>query len=300
MYTSGGPVLRMIDDGLVLGFDPRVGSLSPSADDRPSTRRARGKVQVAIRRFAPLAVLLMLVALAYASGLHRDVSFESLVRNRSAIDRFIGQNQLAAMASFIALYVAVVGLSLPGGAILTVTGGFLFGSILGATASWLGALGGATIIFLIARSAAGEWLTRCAGSFAANLAAGFRADAFNYLLFLRLVPFPFWLVNLAPALFGVRLSTFIAATAIGMIPATVTFAVFGAGLDSVIDVQAAQYAICMAGGQNNCNVDLGLSNVLTPMLIAAFAAIGALALVPVLARRFFGRKLPAGVPLDKL
>ena len=53
------------------------------------------------------------------------------------------------------------------------------------------------------------------------------------------MPFPFWLVNLAPALFGVRLSTFVAATAIGILPATLTFAVFGAGLDSVIAAQEA-------------------------------------------------------------
>ena len=108
------------------------------------------------------------------------------------------------------------------------------------------------MIFLIARSALGEWLTRRAGPFAAKLAEGFRADAFSYLLFLRLVPFPFWLVNLAPALFGVRLSTFIAASAIGIIPATVTFAVFGAGLDSIIAAQEPQYNACLAAGRGDC------------------------------------------------
>jgi uncharacterized membrane protein YdjX (TVP38/TMEM64 family) len=241
-----------------------------------------------------------LIGLAYAVGVHRDISFETLIRNRTAIDRFIGEHELAAVVSFIALYVAVVGLSLPGGAILTVTGGFLFGAAVGAAASCLGAVSGATVIFLIARSAAGEWLTRRAGPIAAKLAAGFRADAFNYLLFLRLVPFPFWLVNLAPALFGVRLGTFVAATAIGIVPATVTFAMFGAGLDSIIDVQEAQYAACLAAGQKDCSVDFDLSNVLTPTLIAALAAIGALALVPVLARRLLGRKLPTGVPFKKL
>ena len=105
----------------------------------------------------------------------------------------------------MALYIAVIGLSLPGGAIMTVTGGFLFGPVVGTIAALVGALAGATVIFLIARSACGEWLTRRAGPFAAKLAEGFRADAFSYLLFLRLVPFPFWLINLAPALFGVRL-----------------------------------------------------------------------------------------------
>jgi uncharacterized membrane protein YdjX (TVP38/TMEM64 family) len=223
-----------------------------------------------------------------------------LIRNRAAIDRFIADNEIAAVLSFIALYVAVVGLSLPGGAILTVTGGFLFGSWLGAGASCLGALAGATIIFLVARSAAGEWLTRRAGPLTAKLATGFRADAFNYLLFLRLVPFPFWLVNLAAALFNVRLGTFLTATAIGILPATVAFAVFGAGLDIVIGAQEAQHNACITAGRNDCTVDFGLANVLTPTLIAALAAIGALALVPVLARRFLGYRIPVGVPSKKL
>ena len=151
-------------------------------------------------------------------------------------------------------------------------------------------------MFLIARSAIGEFLTRRAGPFAARLAEGFRADAFNYLLFLRLVPFPFWLVNLAPALFGVRLSTFVAATAIGILPATVTFAVFGAGLGTVMAAQEAQYSACLAAGRNDCSVDFDASNVLTPTLLAALVALGVLALVPVLARRLWGRRMSAGVP----
>jgi uncharacterized membrane protein YdjX (TVP38/TMEM64 family) len=245
-------------------------------------------------------VVLGLIILAYVFGLHREISFETLVRDRAMIDRFIAENEIAAVLGFILVYVAVVGLSLPGGAILTVTGGFLFGWVIGAAAACIGALGGAAIIFLIARDAARDWFIRRGGPVVAKLAAGFRADAFNYLLFLRLVPFPFWLVNLAPALLGVRLGTFLGATAIGIIPATVAFAIFGAGLDSVISAQEEQYRACLAAGRTHCSVDLGLSNVLTPTLVAALAAIGVLALVPVLARRFLGRKLPAGVPSDKL
>jgi uncharacterized membrane protein YdjX (TVP38/TMEM64 family) len=282
--------------------------VSTPADDRRTPARApdrggeREAVQPrpAIRRFAPLIVIAALVALAYGLGLHRHISIEILVRNRTAIDQFIAQHGVAAVAGYIALYIAVVGLSLPGGAIMTVTGGFLFGPAVGAAAAIAGALAGAVAIFLIARSAAGEWLTRRAGPFAAKLAEGFRADAFSYLLFLRLTPFPFWLVNLAPALFGVRLSTFIAATAIGILPATVTFAVFGAGLDSVISMQEHQYNVCLAVGRADCRVDFDLSHVLTPTLICALAALGLLALIPAAARRIWGRKLTAGVPPKRI
>jgi uncharacterized membrane protein YdjX (TVP38/TMEM64 family) len=253
-----------------------------------------------LRQFAPVIVVLLLLGLAYGLDLQRELSFETLIRNRAEIDRLIAQHAVAAVAGYFALYVAVVSLSLPGGAILTVTGGFLFGPLLGSIAAGLGAIAGATVIFLIARTAAGEFLTRRAGPLAARLAEGFRADAFNYLLFLRLVPFPFWLINLAPALFGVRLSTFVAATAIGILPATVTFAVFGAGLDSVISAQEAQYNACLAARRADCSVDFDLSHVLTPTLVGALAALGALALVPVFARRIWGPKVGTGVPSNRL
>jgi len=270
------------------------------ADDLRSPSRAPGQRGSALRRWLPFVVLVALVGLAYALQLHRDISFETLLWNRHEIDRFVAEHSAAAVIGFIVLYIAAVSLSLPGGAILTVTGGFLFGPVVGSVAACVGALAGATVIFLIARSALGEFVTRRAGPFAARFAEGFRADAFNYLLFLRLVPFPFWLVNLASALLGVRLRTYVAATAIGIIPATVTFAIFGAGLDSVMAAQESGYKACIAAGRPDCSVDFDLSNVLTPTLIAALVALGALALVPVLARRFLGRKLNAGAPSKKI
>lgn len=273
--------------------------MTSPADDPKTPGAQPGRGRIALRRYLPLAVVVVLIGIAYALGLHRDISFETLVRHRAEIDEFIARHGLAAVAGYIALYIAVVSLSLPGGAILTVTGGFLFGPVVGSIAAVLGALGGATIIFLIARSAAGEFLTRRAGPFAAKLAAGFQADAFNYLLFLRLVPFPFWLVNLAPALFGVKLSTYVAATAIGMLPATVTFAVIGAGLGTVMNAQEAQYKACLAAGRIDCSVNFDLPHVLTPTLLGALVAFGVLALIPVFARRIWGRRLNIGVPTKK-
>jgi uncharacterized membrane protein YdjX (TVP38/TMEM64 family) len=260
------------------------------AGNRRSSAQAPGPGSHAVRRFLPAVVIIALIVLAFGLGLHREVSFETLIRNRAAIDHFILQHRVAAIAGYIAVYIAVVSLSLPGGAILTVIGGFLFGAVVGSIAAALGALAGATIIFLIARSAVGEFLTRRAGPLAAKLAEGFRADAFSYLLFLRLVPFPFWLVNLAPALFDVRLSTYVAATAIGILPATVIISVLGAGLDSVFALQEAQYNSCLAAGRANCSVNFDVSHVLTPALLGALAALGLLALIPLLVRRIWGRK----------
>ena len=131
----------------------------------------------------------------------------------------------------------------------------LFGVMIGGAAAAIGGTIGAICIFLIAKSAFGEHLIRRAGPRAAKLADRFRADAFNYLLFLRLVPlFPFWLVNLVPAFAGVRLKTFAAATAIGILPATFVFAFLGASLENVIAAELAEFQVCLAAGREDSEV----------------------------------------------
>jgi uncharacterized membrane protein YdjX (TVP38/TMEM64 family) len=245
------------------------------------------------RRVLPLAAVGALLIVVYVMGWHRELSLETLIRHRTAIDGFIAAHRLVAILAFIGFYIMVAALSIPAGAWLTITGGFLFGAIVGALAAMVGATIGATVLFLIAQSAAGEHLARCAGARVARFAAGFRADAFNYLLFLRLVPVPFWLVNLVPALLGVRLRTFIGATALGIIPATFIFAFFGAGLDSVIAAQETNYKTCLAAGGLDCRVNFEPASLLTPTLLAAMIGLGLLALVPVLAKRIWWRQARA-------
>src|SRR5437764_7033811 len=183
------------------------------------------------RRFVPVAVILVAMVAVFASGAHRHLSLETLVRHRMAIDAFMTHHMFAALGAFIAIYIVVVALSIPGALFLTISGGILFGTLIGGAASVTGATIGATVIFLVARSACGENIVRRAGPLACKLADGFRADAFSYLLFLRLVPaFPFFLVNLVPALVGGKLSTFVAVTSIGVIPGSSAFALLGSGL----------------------------------------------------------------------
>ena len=141
-----------------------------------------------------------------------------------------------------------------------------------------------------ARTALGEPLLRLAGPRANQLAKGFRDDAFSYLLFLRLVPvFPFFVVNLVPALAGVGLGPFIAATALGVIPAAVVFALAGTGLDSVIMAQKQAYDQCAAAGRLDCRMVFDTSDVFTPQLIVALIALGLLVLVLVVLRHWRAR-----------
>ncbi len=230
---------------------------------------------MSLKRVVPLAVLVMLIVAAFAFRVDKYLTLDALRDNRAALLAFVEANGILAAAAYIFVYAVVVALSVPGATIMTLAGGFLFGVPVGAMLTVIGATLGATLLFIIARSAAGDFLRQRAGPFLARMADGFSKDAFNYLLFLRLVPaFPFWAVNLAPALLGMGLVPFVVATALGIIPGTVVYTAFGAGLGQVFDAGAA----------------IDLKSVFSPTLVAALIGLGVLALLPVVLKRLRERR----------
>jgi uncharacterized membrane protein YdjX (TVP38/TMEM64 family) len=258
----------------------------------PPPHAGEGKEGVpAFGRLIPLGVILTVMALAVVLGWHRQLSFETLVRHHSAIEESVAAHRVVAILSFIAVYSAAVALSFPGAALLTVAGGAIFGALTGGLAAAIAATLGATSIFLITKYAfscvAGCGWMRRAAPLAEKLAAGFRKDAFCYLVFLRLVPlFPFWLINLISAPAGVALVPFVTATALGILPATFAFAFFGAGLNSAIVAQESAYQICVAAaGKADCRLNFDLQAAVTPELIGGLVVLGLIALIPPVARR---------------
>ena len=242
-----------------------------------------------VRRLLPLAAIIVLAAVGFYT-IGGEISFDALVRHRTAIDAFVTEHRVLAVLAYLGIYVVTVALSLPGAAFLTVAGGFLFGVGIGAFAAVLGATIGATLIFLAARTALGEPLLRWAGPRANKLASEFREEAFRYLLFLRLVPvFPFFIVNLVPAFAGVRLGPFVAATALGIIPAAIAFAFAGTGLDSVITAQVDTYHQCLRSGAIDCRMTFDPTDILTPQMISALVVLGLLVLIPVVVKRWRAR-----------
>ena len=249
-----------------------------------------------LKRLWPLLLLLAGMAFVFAMGWQRYLTLQELVDRREALRAAIAGHTVLAALAFMAIYAATVALSLPGAAVLTLAGGFLFGWFVGGLASMLAASVGAVLVFLIARTALGEPLAARAGPWLAKLRQGFQEDAFNYLLFLRLVPiFPFWLVNLAPALLGVSLWTYTLATVIGIIPGSFAYSIAGNGLDSVIVAQLAAHQSCLAkigsDAEELCAFVLEPRALLTPGLIAGFVALGLVALIPIAIKRF--RRKPA-------
>ena len=254
-----------------------------------------GRKRSAIRRWLPLILLLAAVLAVWASGLDRYLTLAGIADHRDLLKDYVATNWLTALAIYLAVYVAAIAFSLPGGALLTILGGFLFGWFIGGLATVVSATCGATVIFLIARSSFGAFLAERAGPRARAFAEGFRKDAFNYLLFLRLVPlFPFWLVNIAPALFNVGLGTYVSSTFIGIIPATFAFSMLGSGLDSIVAAQRAAYVACVeARGAGDCSFGLDAGALVTPQLVAAFAALGVMAVIPVIYKRLKAQRATA-------
>jgi uncharacterized membrane protein YdjX (TVP38/TMEM64 family) len=190
---------------------------------------------ISARRLVPLGLLVVAGIAFIVAGGHKYLSFAALSENRDWLCSLVKSWGIVAALLYVAVYSLLVALSVPGAAVLTIAGGFLFGTWLGALCAVIGATLGATMIFLAARAGLGG-LAQRAGRFIGKLEAGFRADAFNYLLVLRLVPiFPFWLVNLVPALVGVRLPTYVLATFLGIIPGTFVYASIGNGLGDVVE-----------------------------------------------------------------
>jgi uncharacterized membrane protein YdjX (TVP38/TMEM64 family) len=226
------------------------------------------------KRLLPLLVLVVGLVVFFVLGLQRYISFQTLRDNRVALLTWVETAGVLAGLTYMAVYAAVVAFSLPGATVMSLTGGFLFGPIWGTVYSVISATLGATVLFLIAKTALGDPLRARAGQWLQRMEAGFRNNALSYLLVLRLVPlFPFFVVNLVPAFLGVPLSTFILGTAIGIIPGAFVYTSVGAGLGSIFD----------SGGELNVHA------ILTPQIVMALVGLALLALIPVLYKKIKAR-----------
>jgi uncharacterized membrane protein YdjX (TVP38/TMEM64 family) len=228
------------------------------------------------RRFLPLLVLVAGLLVFLALGGHRYIALDTLERHREALLALVAEHAVLAPLVFIAVYAVMAAFSVPGAAIMTVAGGFLFGILGGAACSVAGATLGSIALFLAARTALGDLLRDRAGAAVNRMRAGFRENALSYLLVLRLIPlFPFWLVNLVPALVGVSLKVFVLGTFLGIIPGSLVYAAVGNGLGALFEAGEA--------------ADIE-SVIYQPEVLLPIVALIALSLVPVVYKKVKGRR----------
>lgn len=221
-------------------------------------------------RLALLIAIPAIGALSLAAGVTDYINLDALAAHRTELLDFVAAHRVRAVIVFTALYFVGVALSIPGWGVLTVPAGFLFGPALGAAIVVAAATSGGAVVVLAARYILSDSLRIKAAPAIRKLEAGFRENAFSYLLALRLTPvLPFFLVTLAVAFLGVRMRTFIAATALGLIPVASVYATLGAGLGHALEVGARD----------------PLAAAREPTVVGGLLGLAALALLPVLVKR---------------
>ena len=199
------------------------------------------------------------------------MSLDSFRAHQIEIVKFIQIKYYLSVLIFVGLYVFSTALSIPGALILTMMGGYLFGAFLGALFSLIGAIVGASILFIAARSAFGELLKPKIGSSIERMRNELTTNAFFYLLFLRLTPvFPFFVVNIAPAFLNISFSKYFLASFLGMIPGTAVYALMGSGLNKTL--------VTGEGFDKIPNVSLEF--------LAGLFGLAVLSLVPIVIRRW--------------
>lgn len=208
----------------------------------------------------------------FAFGGQDFVTLETIKHHRETLLAFTAAHFATAVAIGFLVYVGATAFSLPGGLVLSLTMGFVFGRWVGTALVVVAATIGATLLFLAARYLFADALRRRMGAVGERINAGFTENAFSYLLFLRLVPvFPFFLVNLAPAFTTIPLRTYVLATAIGIIPGTFVFVNLGQTLGRIDSLQGLVSGEVLGG--------LGL--------LAAFA------LIPVIVQKIRAKRAPS-------
>jgi uncharacterized membrane protein YdjX (TVP38/TMEM64 family) len=230
----------------------------PTTTSNDSPNSSTGKILTGI-------IFLLGIGAFIFFDLGQYLSLDSLKANRDLLLNYTESHYAIAVGTFILIYILQTTFSLPGGAILTLTGGFLFGSLMGTLFVNIGATIGATLAFLAARYILRDWVERKFGDRLDTIQAGFAQNAFSYLMTLRLIPaFPFFLVNLVSGLTRVNLGTYVLATSLGIIPGSFVFAFAGRQLGSINS----------------------LSEIANPPVLLAFSLLGLLALMPIAYRKW--------------
>jgi uncharacterized membrane protein YdjX (TVP38/TMEM64 family) len=218
-----------------------------------------------IARFAIAALFIGVVIAFFALDGQRYFHLDTIKAHRDALLAFTDAHFVAALAIGFLVYAGAAAFSLPVGLVLSLTMGFVFGRWVGTALVVVAATVGATIVFAAARYLFADWARRRMGAAGERINAGFTRNAWSYMLFLRLVPaFPFFLVNLAPALTDIPMRTFVLATLVGIIPATFVFVNLGETLGRIDSLQG----------------------LVSAEVLGAFALLGLLALVPIAIHRY--------------
>lgn len=170
-----------------------------------------------MKRFIPLALIAAFMMIGYFSGIYKALSFDTLRYQHLELREYVTAHPLLTPCLFIGTYLVATTLSFPSRLFLSILGGYLFAQPWATLYVLLGATAGAALLFSAAKTAGGDWMSRKGGPRFAKIEENVQKNGVGYLLFIRIVPVvPFWMANLIPALFRLKLSTYIWTTLVGM------------------------------------------------------------------------------------
>ncbi len=216
------------------------------------------------KKIAIIAGLLVLVVCYRAFRLDQYLTLAYLKESQAYFAGLYAARPLLVIAGYMALYIVVTALSLPGAAIMTLAGGGLFGLFTGTLVVSFASSIGATAACAVSRFLLRDWVQNRFGDRLATINEGIAREGAFYLFSLRLVPvFPFFVINLVLGLTRMPLVTYYWVSQLGMLPATIVFVNAGKELSKVES----------------------LSGILSPPLIASFALLG---LFPLLVKKLLG------------
>jgi len=209
-------------------------------------------------RIALVAVIALLVLAFFAFDLGEYLTLDFIKAQQRAFGEFYTQNRLLTIGIYMAIYIVVTALSLPGATVMTLAGGGLFGLWVGLAAVSFASTIGATLAFLVSRFLLHQTVQERFGDRLAPINEGIERDGAFYLFSLRLVPiFPFFIINLVMGLTPLKVGTFYLVSQIGMLPGTFVYVNAGTQLGKIESA----------------------AGILSPTLLTSFALLGLFPLV---------------------
>lgn len=217
-----------------------------------------------IKKIIIVILILAAVGAYFYFDLGKYFTLSYLKESKEAFAALYEEHTVSVIAAYMALYIIVTALSLPGAAVMTIAGGALFGLLMGTLTVSFASTIGATLACFVSRYLLRDWVQSRFGEKLATINTGIEREGAFYLFTLRLIPvFPFFVINLVMGLTPMRLFTFYWVSQIGMLAGTIVY---------------------VNAGKELARVD-SLSGILSPSLIISFAILG---LFPLAAKKLIG------------
>jgi uncharacterized membrane protein YdjX (TVP38/TMEM64 family) len=212
-----------------------------------------------------LSLFILVIVLIKFFDLDSYFSFENLKDKKDILSLFVNENYILTIVIFVLVYIVSVALLIPIATVLTLTGGFLFGAVVGTVFVNIGATLGALLAFLLARYIIGKKVQLKYEKQLSKFNNELETNKYQYLFSLRFLPiFPFFLVNFLCGVTKLDLKSFIITTSLGIIPGSFVYTYAGSKL---------------------ANID-SLGDIFTKDILFAFILLGLLTLMPIFIKKY--------------